>query len=264
MNFKERENSMAEILLRNLSKTYTTSHGDVVKALEGINFEVKDGEFVCLVGKSGCGKTTLLRIIAGLEQPSAGEVLIDKKLVGRPDPLVGMVFQEDRLFPWRTVRRNIEFGLELRKMAKNSRHQVVENYLRLVGLEGFADAFPHELSGGMKQRAAIARVLANEPGVLLMDEPFGALDAQTRNQMQEELLEIWSYHSRTVLFVTHSVDEAVTLADRILVLTSHPGHIQCEYQLTMPRPRDRLSSEVIEFRRKILTDLNTTVHSPLS
>lgn len=255
---------MAEILLRNLSKIYSTSHGGQLSALEGINFEVKDGEFVCLVGKSGCGKTTLLRIIAGLEQPSTGEVLIDNKRVLSPDPLVGMVFQEDRLFPWRTVRRNVELGLEIRKVAKNSRRQVVENYLKLVGLEGFADALPYELSGGMKQRAAIARVLANEPGVILMDEPFGALDAQTRNQMQEELLEIWSYHSRTVLFVTHSVDEAVTLADRILVLTPNPGQIQSEYRLTMPRPRDRLSPEVIEFRRQILAALNTTIHNPLS
>ena len=154
---------MAEILIHNLSKTYRASNGGLVNALEGIDLEVKDGEFVCLVGKSGCGKTTLLRIIAGLEQPSAGEVLIDKKLVGSPDPLVGVVFQEDRLFPWRTVRRNVELGLELRKIARNSRKKATETYLRLVGLEGFADALPHELSGGMKQRAAIARVLANEP-----------------------------------------------------------------------------------------------------
>ncbi|MDR3602397.1 MAG: ABC transporter ATP-binding protein [Desulfosporosinus sp.] len=247
---------MSKIILRNLFKNFTTTQGELVSVLEGINLEVADGEFVCLVGKSGCGKTTLLRIIAGLEQPSAGEILIDNNLVKKPDPLIGMVFQEDRLFPWRTVRRNVEFGLELRKMAKHYRQQAVEKYLRLVGLESFADALPYELSGGMKQRAAIARALVNEPDVILMDEPFGALDAQTRNQMQEELLEIWVHRSRTVLFVTHSVDEAVMLADRVLVLAPHPGRIQCEYRLSMPRPRDRLSNEFIKSRREILEALN--------
>jgi ABC-type nitrate/sulfonate/bicarbonate transport system, ATPase component len=250
---------MAKIILRNLFKNYSTTQGELVSVLEGINLEVADGEFVCLVGKSGCGKTTLLRIIAGLEQPSAGEILIDNNLVKKPDPLIGMVFQEDRLFPWRTVRRNVEFGLELRKMAKHYRQQAVEKYLRLVGLESFANALPYELSGGMKQRAAIARALVNEPDVILMDEPFGALDAQTRNQMQEELLEIWSHRSRTVLFVTHSVDEAVMLADRVLVLASHPGRIQGEYRLSMPRPRDRVSNEFIEFRRDIIAALNPSM-----
>lgn len=253
---------MAQIHLRNLAKTYATAHGDKVMVFEGFNLDVEDGEFVCLVGKSGCGKTTLLRMIAGLERPTAGEVWIDRKSVTRPNPLVGLVFQEDRLFPWRTVRRNVELGLELRKVARHARSQAVASYLRLVGLESFGDAYPHELSGGMKQKVALARVLATEPGVLLMDEPFGALDTQTRNQMQEELLEIWVRRSHTVLFVTHSVDEAVTLADRILVLSPHPGHISCEYRLGIPRPRDRLAPEVIDFRRRILADLNA--HEPTS
>ena len=187
---------MAEVLLSGLCKNFATSSGELVQVLDGIDLKVNDGEFVCFVGKSGCGKTTLLRIIAGIESPSVGAVLIDNNLVERPNSSVGMIFQEDRLFPWRTVRRNVELGLELCRTEKFTRHQVVESYLKLVGLEGFADVLPHELSGGMKQRAAIARALANEPGVILMDEPFGALDVQTRNQMQEELLRIWAQRSR--------------------------------------------------------------------
>ncbi len=249
---------MAEVLLSGLCKNFATSSGELVQVLDGIDLKVNDGEFVCFVGKSGCGKTTLLRIIAGIESPSVGAVLIDNNLVERPNSSVGMIFQEDRLFPWRTVRRNVELGLELCRTEKFTRHQVVESYLKLVGLEGFADVLPHELSGGMKQRAAIARALANEPGVILMDEPFGALDVQTRNQMQEELLRIWAQRSRTVLFVTHSVEEAVTLADRVVVLTSRPGRIQCEFLLSMPRPRDRLSYETIHFCREISAALNSS------
>lgn len=247
---------MAGFTFQNVCKSYITSRGETIAALQGINLEVSDGEFVCIVGQSGCGKTSLLRVAAGLESLNGGRVLLGSMPVLRPNPVIGVVFQEDRLLPWRTVRSNVELGLELRGIPKKERNKISEKYLRLVELESFADVLPHELSGGMKQRVAIARVLANEPEAILMDEPFGALDAQTRNQMQGELLRIWEQEARTVIFVTHSVDEAVVLADRVVVLTPRPGRIRCEYRLNLKRPRDRTSPEVIEHRRNILTSLH--------
>ncbi|MEW5748235.1 MAG: ABC transporter ATP-binding protein [Candidatus Thermoplasmatota archaeon] len=243
------------IEVRGLSKVFVKGKREVV-ALDGLDFEVADAEFVCLLGPSGCGKTTVLRIVAGLEMATKGDVLVHGKKVVSAGPERGMVFQEFALFPWRTVRKNIEFGLEVRGVPEAERHALSSKLVDLVGLEGFEDAHPDELSGGMRQRVGIARALANEPTVLLMDEPFGSLDAQTRNLMQKELLRIWSATRKTVLFVTHSVDEAVFLADKIMVMTARPGRIRETIPVSLPRPRDRTSAEFIAVRGKVLAELD--------
>ncbi|OGS42665.1 MAG: nitrate ABC transporter ATP-binding protein, partial [Euryarchaeota archaeon RBG_16_62_10] len=227
-----------------------------MRALDGFGLEVSEGEFVCLLGPSGCGKTTVLRIIAGLETKTSGKVMIHGKDVGSERPRVGMVFQDFALFPWRSARKNVEFGLEIKGVAEAERARAAAKYLELVGLKGFAESHPRELSGGMKQRVAIARALANEPEVLLMDEPFGSLDAQTRNLMQKELLRIWSATRKTILFVTHSVDEAVFLADRIVVMTARPGKVREIMAIPLERPRDRTSREFIAIRGKVLAELD--------
>ena len=221
-------------------------------ALEDISIEVKPAEFLCIIGPSGCGKTTLLRMIAGLDHPSSGEIILDGKEVKGPSPDRGMVFQEFSLFPWRTVLKNVEFGLEIKGVGDKARGEIAEKYIELVGLQGFENHYPYELSGGMKQRVAIARALATEPSILLMDEPFGSVDAQTRNVLQEELLEIWKRTKKTVLFVTHSVDEAVYLADRVAVMSARPGCLVKCLDIDIPRPRKRTSLEVNEFREKLL------------
>lgn len=243
------------IEIRGLSKVFKANKRSVV-ALDGMDLVVSDGEFVCLLGPSGCGKTTVLRIVAGLEPATAGSVLVRGKKIESAGPERGMVFQEFALFPWRTVRRNIEFGPEIGNMSEKQRHDLSSKLIELVGLKGFEDAHPDELSGGMKQRVGIARALANEPTVLLMDEPFGALDAQTRNLMQKELLRIWSATKKTILFVTHSVDEAVFLADRIVVMTARPGRVREIVPVTLPRPRDRTSREFIAVRGRVLGELD--------
>jgi NitT/TauT family transport system ATP-binding protein len=243
------------IEIRDLSKVFSSDKRRVV-ALDGFDMDVADGEFVCLLGPSGCGKTTVLRIVAGLEPATGGSVMVHGKQISSAGPERGMVFQEFALFPWRTVRKNIEFGLEIRGVAEKERHEISSRLVDLVGLEGFEDSHPDELSGGMRQRVGIARALANEPAVLLMDEPFGSLDAQTRNLMQRELLRIWSATKKTVLFVTHSVDEAVFLADRIMVMTARPGKIREVIPVSLPRPRDRTSAEFIAVRGKVLAELD--------
>ncbi|MHC1599533.1 MAG: ABC transporter ATP-binding protein, partial [Candidatus Methanospirareceae archaeon] len=198
------------------------------------------------------GKTTLLRMIAGLDYPSSGEIILDGKVVKGPSPDRGMVFQEFSLFPWRTVIKNVTFGLEITEIDKQEQYRIAERYIELVGLTGFENRYPHELSGGMKQRVAIARALATDPAILLMDEPFGSVDAQTRNILQEELLEIWKRTKKTVLFVTHSVDEAVYLADRVAVMSTRPGCLITCLVIDIPRPRKRTSREVNEFRENLL------------
>lgn len=243
------------IAVRDLVKVFVKDKREIV-ALDGFSMDVLEGEFVCLLGPSGCGKTTVLRIVAGLETKTSGQVLVNGKDVERFRPRVGMVFQEFALFPWRSARRNVEFGLEIKRVPEQKRAEISSRYLDLVGLSGFADAHPHELSGGMKQRVAIARALAHDPAVLLMDEPFGSLDAQTRNLMQKELLRIWSATNKTVLFVTHSVDEAVFLADRIVVMTARPGRVRETIEVGLPRPRDRTSPEFISVRGKVLAELD--------
>ena len=207
-------------------------------ALRDVSLEVEPGQFISLVGASGCGKTTLLRIVDGLIAPSRGEIRVDGEPVTRPGPDRGFVFQQDALFPWRTVLDNVIFGLEVQGRPKREARERADVLVRLVGLAGFEQHFPHELSGGMRQRANLARALTIDPDVLLMDEPFAALDAQTREIMQSELLRIWRSNRKTVLFVTHQIDEAVYLADRVVVMTSRPGQIKAILDVDIPRPRD--------------------------
>lgn len=242
--------------VRDVSKAFVKRKtGEEVVALEDINLKVREKEFVCVVGPSGCGKTTLLRIIAGLEQASKGEVYVDGKMTEGPSPEKGMVFQEFALFPWRTVRKNIEFGLEYRGTPFKERGELSDKYIRLVNLEGWGDRYPHELSGGMKQRVAIARALANDPEVLIMDEPFGSLDSQTRNMLQTELLDIWKETGKTIIFVSHNIDEAVYLADRVVVLTALPGRIKDILNIEIPRPRDRTSADFQKVRKGLLSEV---------
>ncbi|MCK8517735.1 ABC transporter ATP-binding protein [Methanoculleus sp. 7T] len=249
---------MSGVRIQNVGKEFPKEDGTATKALDAVTLEVKDEEFVCLVGPSGCGKTTLLRIVAGLETASTGSVTIDGRAITGPDPKRGMVFQEYSLFPWRTVIDNVAFGLEMKGVGKDERRKTAEKYLEMVGLSQFRDAYPFELSGGMRQRVAIARALANDPDVLLMDEPFGALDAQTRNRMQKELLSLWEQTKKTIIFVTHSVDEAVYLSDRIVVLSPRPGTIREVIEISWSRPRDRTSTEFAEVRRRVLEMINET------
>ncbi|WP_214019237.1 ABC transporter ATP-binding protein [Methanoculleus sp.] len=249
---------MSGVTIRDLSKAFPKEDGTATQALAGVNLEISDEEFICLVGPSGCGKTTLLRIIAGLETATTGDVTVDGRAVTGPDPKRGMVFQEYSLFPWRRVIDNVAFGLEMKGVAKEERRRTADYYLELVGLSQFRDAYPYELSGGMRQRVAIARALANDPDVLLMDEPFGALDAQTRNRMQKELLSLWEQTKKTIVFVTHSVDEAVYLSDRIVVLSPRPGSIREIIDIPWSRPRDRTSAEFAEVRRRVLRMIDET------
>lgn len=223
-----------------------------VKVLEDITLEVADGEFVCILGPSGCGKTTLLRIVAGLETATSGNVTINGEEVHGPSPKLAMIFQEYSLFPWRTVLENVQFGLEAKGLSKSEQREKARQYLQLVGLSESAGSYPYELSGGMRQRVAVARAIAVEPSVLLMDEPFGALDAQTRNMLQKELLDLWEKTRKTIIFVTHSVDEAVFLADRIVILSRNPGKIRTIVEVTAPRPRDRTCAECANLRRDVL------------
>ena len=222
--------------VRGLGKIYQSRAGETV-ALEDISFQTHRREFCCVLGPSGCGKSTLIRILAGLEQPSSGQVLLDGKPVTGPGADRGMVFQGYTLFPWLTVKKNVMFGLSLRGMSSTQAEQEARSWISMVGLSRFENAYPAQLSGGMKQRVAIARSLANQPRILLMDEPFGALDAQTRCQMQAHLLEIWKNVDVTILFITHDLEEAIYLADRILVLKAHPGRVDELIEVPVPHPR---------------------------
>jgi NitT/TauT family transport system ATP-binding protein len=228
-----------EVILKvsDLSKVFNTPKGPTT-ALNRINFETHRREFLCVVGPSGCGKSTLIRILAGLEQHSSGEVLLDGKPVSEPGSDRGMVFQGYTLFPWLTVRKNVMFGLEINGKDRYEAERQAMQWLQLVGLEKFAECHPHQLSGGMKQRVAIVRALANQPRILLMDEPFGALDAQTRARMQAHLMEIWRKIDITIVFITHDLDEAIFLSDRILVLSAHPGEVQELIEVPVPYPRN--------------------------
>ena len=236
----ESRNGDIRIAVRGLHKVFETASGQVVVALDDINLSVRGGEFVCIVGPSGCGKSTLLRLLAGLEQSSSGEIRID---VARSDrPVSSMIFQEQSTFPWMTVRQNTAFGLDMRRVEKHARDERVTYFLQKVGLSDFANAYPHQLSGGMKQRVCLARAFANEPEVLLMDEPFASLDEQTRILMQEELLRVWEGEGgRTVVFITHSIDEAVLLADTVVVMSARPGRIKATFAVPFARPRGQLA-----------------------
>jgi NitT/TauT family transport system ATP-binding protein len=219
-----------------VSKAYPAPRGGRLLALENVSLEIGEGEFVTILGPSGCGKSTLLQVVAGLEEPTGGRITFE----GAPPgvPLTAVVFQEHALFPWRTVRDNVLFGLEVRGVPPTERVASAQRLLALVGLEGFADRYPHHLSGGMRQRVAIARALAVEPALLLMDEPFSALDAQSRALMQLELLTLWERTRRSILYVTHQIQEAVLLGDRVVVMTRRPGRILAVRQVPLPRPRD--------------------------
>jgi NitT/TauT family transport system ATP-binding protein len=247
---------MAErIELSRVSLSYRTAEREVL-AVDDVSFTVAPSEFFCVLGPSGCGKTTIMNMIAGFLRPTSGEILIGgARLDGKAHDR-GVVFQDfAQLFPWRTARRNVEFGLEVRDVPSEERRKIALQYLRLVRLEKFSDAYPHQLSGGMQQRVAIARALAYNPGVLLMDEPFAALDAMTREEMQRLVTEIWQQTKKTVVYVTHNVAEAVYLADKVLVLDAHPGKVKVELTLDLPRPRDSLSTPFVEAQRRIMTAL---------
>ncbi|MGG5887425.1 ABC transporter ATP-binding protein [Falsiroseomonas sp. HC035] len=244
---------MAEIPIleiKGVGKTYILNDTRI-EALRDANLSVRKGEFVCLIGASGCGKSTLLRIVAGFEQPTTGQALMWGKPIPGPAPDRGMVFQDYGLFPWLTVRENIGFGPASRGRPKAEVRDTVERFISLIGLARFADAHPHQLSGGMKQRVAIARVLANDAEVVLMDEPFGALDAMTRERLQDELLELWQRTGLTVLFVTHSIEEAIFLSDRVVVMEPGPGRIASAEHVALARPRDVSSPEFNEVRREL-------------
>lgn len=245
---------MGRLVLKGVSRKFNGSF-----AVNDVSFNVNEGEFVCLLGPSGCGKTTVLRLAAGLDTPSMGEIFLDDNKITGPNRECGFVFQEYALFPWRTVRGNIEFGPEVKGLEKEEVKRLSNQYIELVGLTGFENHFPHELSGGMKQRVGIARAYANNPKLLLMDEPFGALDAQTRNIMQTELLRIWEQEHISALFVTHSVDEAVYLADRVVVMSARPGTVKETFEIDLPRPRVRTSPEANELRNSILKSLGAEI-----
>jgi ABC-type nitrate/sulfonate/bicarbonate transport system ATPase subunit len=235
---------------------FQTRRGETITALQNISFEIKDREFAVLVGTSGCGKSTILRLVAGLLPPSDGRVLLDGRAVSGPGAERGMVFQSYTLFPWLTVQQNVEFGPRLRGVSGPDRARAAAHYIAQVGLAGFEKVYPKELSGGMMQRVAIARALANDPEVLLMDEPFGALDAQTRSLMGELLLRVWGEAAKTVLFVTHDIEEALFLGDRVFVMTARPGRIREEIHVPLPRPRtvDMLTSEVfVGVKRRVMS-----------
>lgn len=234
-----------KIVARNVSKVFPTADGTVT-AIDDFSLEVAEGEFVCIVGPSGCGKSTFLRILAGLVLHSAGTVVI------RPGddpgkPLNNVVFQEYAIFPWKTVLDNVAFGLQMRGVSKKARNEVANAWLAKVGLRKFAHYYPAQLSGGMKQRVSIARALANDPEVLLMDEPLGALDAQTRAVLQEELLRIWEAHRKTVVYITHSLDEAILLGDRVVIMTAHPGRLKAVFEVPLARPRSIETTATPEF-----------------
>ena len=241
-----------KLIIDSVTKTFMEKKGGKsTVALRDFNLAVADGEFVCLVGPSGCGKTTLLKLIAGLEQASSGSIYLDGKPVTAPGPERGLVFQDFALFPWRDVTGNVAFGPEVLGIPAAERLRTARRCIDLVGLSGSGHKYPSELSGGMKQRAAIARALANNPQVLLMDEPFGSLDAQTRSQMQNELLRIWQDNKKAVVFVTHSVEEAVYLSNRVVVMTDSPGTVTQVYDVVLSYPRSRADSGFVSLREEI-------------
>jgi NitT/TauT family transport system ATP-binding protein len=257
---------MAQLVVDNLSLSYQQSHAPSSSflALKDINLSIGRGEFVTIVGPSGCGKSTLLMLVAALLEPSAGSIMLNGTRVASPGSDRALVFQDFALLPWRTVLKNVEVGLELKKVPRTEREKIARDYLKLVALQGFADHYPHQLSGGMRQRVAIARALCVEPEILLMDEPFGALDAQTRQVMGSELLRIWEDNRKTIIFVTHDLDEAIYLADRIIVMSASPGRIIREIPVHLTRPRDlniRNTLEFLEYRQTIWNLLEREVRT---
>ena len=252
-----------KVCVRNLSLSYSSTKGDRLLALDGIDLKVRTGEFLCIVGPSGCGKSTLLHIITGLHRPTSGSVSVDDKIVDGPSTSRILIFQELGLFPWLTVADNVEFGLKMAGVSSSERRDKAAHYLRMVHLSQFRESYIHQLSGGMRQRVALARALATEPDVLLMDEPFAALDAQTRDILHDELERIWADTGRTIIFVTHNVREAARLGDRVIVMTFRPGRIKREFLVDLPRPRQIEDSLVAGMARDILEELRAEINKSL-
>lgn len=246
------------LVIRHVAKDYNTQEGKT-RALQGIDLTLEKGEFLCVLGPSGCGKSTLLNIVAGLEDASEGEVELDGRKVTGAGPDRAVMFQEAALYPWLRAVENVEFGMKMAGVAKAERRERALEYLRLVRLESFANAYPHELSGGMRQRVALARALTLDSQVLLMDEPFAALDSQTKNILQLELQRIWMKTGRTIFFVTHNVEEAVLLADRVVVLSAHPGSIKKEFRIELARPRERESADLVYYTKRVMDVLREEV-----
>lgn len=241
------------IQLDHVTKIFRTRKGDM-EAVRDFSVQVKKGEVVTLVGASGCGKTTVLNMVAGFLSPTSGRVLLEGRAITKVEPRCGMVFQSYALFPWLTVRQNVEFGPRINRIPKKVRREEAQKYIEMVGLEGFEDSYPGELSGGMRQRVALCRVLANKPGILLCDEPFAALDAMTRQVMQQELLRIVSRSGQTVFFITHSIDEALILSDRVIVMSARPGQVKAVHDVDLPHPRKvevQLTDAYLGLKRKI-------------
>ena len=261
MNSKieQKEIKSKNILIQNVSKVFYGPDGKEVEALKPVNLDIKAGEFVAVIGPSGCGKSTLLNIIAGFEEASEGNVLVDGVKITKPDIDRGMVFQQYALFPWLNVSENIEFGLKQMKVPIDERQKTVNSFLNLVGLKDFANSNIMALSGGMKQRVALARVFCTNPSIILMDGPFGALDALTRSMLQDELLSIWEKYEKTVVLITHSVQEALVLADRIIVITNRPGSIKLDLTIDLKYPRDKKSLEFRELESNILDQLTNEI-----
>lgn len=247
---------MPGIQIKNVSKTYIDGAGKPVEAIKEINLDIKDGEFVSIVGPSGCGKSTLLEIVAGLQQQTSGEVFIDDKKVTGPSRDIGVVFQDAALFPWKTIKRNILYGMEISKVPKEEQDEKLNSYLDLMNLKGFEDKYPSQLSGGMRQRAGIARTLIMNPKVTLMDEPFSAVDHLTRCTLQEELVRIHEKEKKTVLFVTHDINEAVFLSDRVILLSPRPSVIQNEYMIKTKHPRSRSDDYLVHIAAEIVADIS--------
>jgi NitT/TauT family transport system ATP-binding protein len=254
---------ICKVGLSEICLSYRTQSGERLLALDHINLQVRAGEFVCVVGPSGCGKSTLLHLIAGLHRQTSGQILIDGKPVQGPGTDRIMIFQEHALFPWLTVGQNVEFGMKMKGVPRAQREERTRYYLRLVHLAKFEKSYIHQLSGGMRQRVAIARALATEPDVLLMDEPFAALDAQTRDLLHDELERIWSDTGRTIIFVTHNVREAVRLGDRVVLLTFRPGRVKNQFPVELPRPRHLEDPTVARAAREILDELREEINQSL-
>ncbi|MBU1359615.1 MAG: ABC transporter ATP-binding protein [Gammaproteobacteria bacterium] len=254
---------MLDIQIDKVSKTWRTDDQREVVALDNVSFGVPSGGFCCIVGPSGSGKSTLFDVIAGLVPTDSGQVVVGGKAVDGPGAERGVVFQGQSLFPWRTVQGNVEFGLQAQGRPRAERREIAKSFIDLVGLAGFEDARPSTLSGGMYQRVAVARSLATSPDVLLMDEPFGALDAQSRESMQSELIRIWRAQGTTILFITHSVQEAVFLADRIVVMSARPGRVVANIDVALPRERDRTSAEFGQVMREVYTHLTSNAPSDI-
>ena len=249
---------MTILELKNVVKKFVSEKKEIL-AVDNVSFTVDNNEFLSIVGPSGCGKSTLLRMIAGLEKPTSGEILLEGKKIEKPDAERGMVFQQYTLLPWRTVLGNVAFGLEIKGAPKEERNEIAKKFIKMIGLEGFEDSYPYELSGGMQQRVAIARTLANDPKIVLMDEPFGALDTQTRTILQNELLKIWEKDKKTVVFITHSVEEAVYLSDRVTIMTARPGKVKDIVDISLDRPRKRNTVEFLEYKKQIVDKLKDEV-----